>query len=128
MIFTDTGYCRGLFDKRDPHHKDSLEIKKFLDESNETTVINTTVLIETLNQSVKFNDDIHELYQNLNIIVSLTDKDYLKSLEINGWFGNSINFNDCTIISTMMDYGITKIVSFDSDFEKIGKYHVISKI
>ena len=33
MIFTDAGYCRGLFDKKDPHHKDSLEIKKFLDES-----------------------------------------------------------------------------------------------
>ena len=44
----------------------------------------------------------------------------------NEWFGNSINFNDFTIINTMMALGIEKIVSFDSDFKKIDNYKVIS--
>lgn len=49
MIFLDTGYFKGLMDNEDPHHKNSLKIKKYLIESNETTVINTTVVVETLN-------------------------------------------------------------------------------
>ena len=39
MIFTDTGYYRGLFDNKDIHHKDSLKIKDFLEDFNETTVL-----------------------------------------------------------------------------------------
>ena len=47
MIFLDTGYFKGLIDKKDFYHQDALEIREFLEESNETTVINTTVLVET---------------------------------------------------------------------------------
>ena len=131
MIFTDTGYYRGLFDKKDIHHKDSLKIKDFLEDFNETTVFNTTAVLETLNQSVKYNDDIKELYNELmteNIFISLTNDDYLNSMDINGWFGNSVNFNDCTIICTMMNLGINRIVSFDMDFEKLDNYEVISAV
>lgn len=52
IIFLDTGYFKGLMDKKDVHHKDALEIQEFLNNWNETTVINTTVLVETLNRSV----------------------------------------------------------------------------
>lgn len=129
MIFTDTGYYIGLLNKKDSHHKDSLRIKEKLNEYNETTVINTTVLVETLNQSVGTCENIKELYKDLkeeNKVIPLTKQDYLKSLEINRWYGNSINYSDCTIIKPMMDKGITRIVSFDGCFKKIGKYEVIS--
>jgi predicted nucleic acid-binding protein len=129
MIFLDTGYYIALLNNRDPHHVDSLRIKECLDELNEATVINTTVLVETLNRSVKIDENIKELYDDIsseNIIVPLTTQDYLKSLEINGWYKNSINYSDCTIIHTMMDMGITRIVSFDECFRKIGRYEVIS--
>jgi predicted nucleic acid-binding protein len=98
---------------------------------NETTVINTTVLVETLNRSVKIGDNLRNLYDGMydeNMVVQLTDRDYLKSLEINAWFGNSINYSDCTIINTMMAMGITRIVSFDDGFKKAGQYDVISCI
>ena len=88
-------------------------------------------MLETLNQSVKYNDDIKEPYNELmteNIFVSLTNDDYLNSIDINGWFGNSVNFNDCTIICTMMNLGINRIVSFDMDFEKLDNYEVISAV
>ena len=88
-------------------------------------------MLETLNQSVKYNDDIKELYNELmteNIFVSLTNDDYLNSMDINGWFGNSVNFNDCTIICTMMNLDINRIVSFDMDFEKLDNYEVISAV
>ena len=88
-------------------------------------------MLETLNQSVKYNDDIKELYNELmteNIFVSLTNDDYLNSMDINDWFGNSVNFNDCTIICTMMNLDINRIVSFDMDFEKLDNYEVISAV
>lgn len=130
MIFLDTGYFKGLMDKKDIHHQDSLKIKEYLDDSHETTVINTTVLVETLNKSFR-KDNVKELYDDLhakNRVIPLTNKDYLKSIEINGWFENSINYGDCTIINTMINLGIRQIVSFDSDFEKINAFNVISSV
>ena len=118
-------------DNRDNHHDEALKIKEFLIDSNESTVINTTVIVETLNRSVGTKDDVQEIYDDLysnNIVVFLTDEDYIKSLEINGWYNNSINYSDCTIITTMIDKGISKIVSFDGGFKKIGNYEVISEL
>ena len=129
MIFLDTGYYIALSDNKESHHIDSLKIKEYIDDLNETTVINTTVLVETLNKSVKTGENIKELYDDISsesIIVSLTKEDYLKSLEINGWYGNSVNYSDCTIVHTMMDMGINRILSFDACFKKIGKYDLIS--
>ncbi|WP_298499585.1 type II toxin-antitoxin system VapC family toxin [uncultured Methanobrevibacter sp.] len=130
MIFLDTGYFKGLLDKKDRHHKDAL-INEFLVDSNETTVINTTVLVETLNRVVGTGNSINKVFNNLhdeNRVIQLTGKDYLRSLEINGWYGNSINYADCTIINTMMNLGITQIVSFDSDFKKINVFEVICNV
>lgn len=129
MIFLDTGYYIGLLDEKDSHHNDSIRIRDEIEGYNETTVINTTVIVETLNQSVGTCENIEELYNNLkeeNKVISLTKQDYLKSLDINGWYGNTLNYSDCTIVKTMMNLGITRIVSFDGCFKKIGKYEVIS--
>lgn len=131
MIFLDTGYFKALMDYKDAHYDDSLKIKEFLEDSNETTVINTTVIVETLNRSVGIEGDIMNIYDNLhnmNTVIPLTNQDYLESLEINRWYGNSINYSDCTIIHTMMNMGIKTIVSFDGGFKKIRAYEVISCI
>ena len=52
-------------------------------------------------------------------IIMLTNADYIESLDVNMWFGNSINFSDCTIINTMIKRDIQDIVTFDRDFEKL---------
>lgn len=131
MIFLDTCYFKALMDDTDLHHDDALRIENYIDDFNENTVINTTVLVETLNWSVGTDDNVEYLYNDLNSqnhVVQLTDEDYLKSVMINGWYGNSINYSDCTIITTMMNMGIHRIVSFDGDFKKIKGYQVISSI
>ncbi len=130
MIFLDTGYFKGLIDEKDVHHETALNIKDYINSTNETTVINTTVLVETLNKT-KGIEDIKGIYDEINSenqIIHLTREDYLKSLMINGWYMNSINYSDCTIVNTMMKLKIRKIVSFDRGFEKIKGYHVISNI
>lgn len=128
MIFLDTGYFKGLMDSKDNHHDEALKIEDYLNKSNETTVINTTVLVETLNWSVGTNDAVKNLYEDLhreNAVVQLTPEDYLKSLDLNDWLKNSLNYSDCTIFNTMIDMGIHKIVSFDEGFRKINSLHVI---
>ena len=131
MIFLDTGYFRAIMDNRDIHHEDALKIEEYIDDYNETTVINMTVLVDALNWSVGTNDDLNDLFDELcskNDVIFLKNEDYYKALEINGWYGNSINYSDCTIINTMMDLGIKRIVSFDNSFKKINGYTVISAV
>lgn len=128
MIFLDTGYFKGLMDSKDTHHKEALKIEEYLTDSNETTVINTTVLVETLNWSVGTDDTVKELYKDLhdeNLLIHLTPEDYLNALELNAWLKNSLNYSDCTIFNTMINRGIHKIVSFDEGFRKINSLHVI---
>lgn len=129
MIFLDTGYFRGLMNVKDNHHEDALKIKDYLNEINETTVINTTVLVEILNRTVGSPINVKSVYDILhkeNKVIQLTDNDYQKSLDINKWYGNSINYSDCTILKTMMDMGINRIVSFDGGFKNLKGYKVIS--
>ena len=131
MIFLDSGYFKALDDEKDVHREDSLKIKKYLNECNEKTVINTTVLVETLNRVKGSYDIVKKMYKQLhaeNKVVELNNNDYLKSLDVSTWFGNSINYSDCTILNTMMNMGINTIVSFDNDFKKIGLFEVISTI
>lgn len=49
---------------KDNHHYDALKIKEYLDNINETTVINTTVLVEILNRAVGSPINLKSLYDN----------------------------------------------------------------
>lgn len=49
MFIIDTGYFKALMDDRDIHHKEALKINEYLKNKSETTIINTTILVETLN-------------------------------------------------------------------------------
>jgi len=131
MIFLDTSYFAGLMNHKDPNHQNSLNIKRYIEDINEPTVINTTVLVETLNRSVKTNILANNMYQTIkasNQIIELTNNDYMSALEVSLWFGNSINYSDCTIIHTMFNMRIRDIVSFDSDFNKVEGLNVISAV
>ena len=97
MIFLDSGYFKALHDDKDPYHNESLKIKDYINEQNEKTVINTTVLVETLNRVTGSYDIVKKVHDDLhakNKVVQLTDEDYEQSLEVSAWFGNSINYSD----------------------------------
>ncbi len=127
MIFLDSCYLKGLIDKKDTFHEKAL-LQDEIGEYNELTVINTTVLVETLNFTAKTNSIADGVYNELkcnNKIVSLTFEDYINSLNFNRGYGNSINYSDCTIINTMFGLGINKIATFDSDFSKIKGINIL---
>ena len=85
MIFLDTGYFKALYDEKDPHHNASLKIKDYINEHKETTVINTTVMVETLNRAKGPHDIVEKIYDDLhdkNQVIELTDDDYELSGDI----------------------------------------------
>ena len=130
MIFLDTSYINGLILTNDVHSSFSRNIKQSLEK--EAKVINITVLLEVFNSVNRYNffgnlDDLRNCLLNLNVFDFLTDEDYIKAFELFKFYNKSINFADCTILQTMQNYGITRIASFDSDFDKIKGIRRISE-
>ncbi|WP_461462308.1 type II toxin-antitoxin system VapC family toxin [Methanobrevibacter sp.] len=122
MIFIDSSYIIALMNKKAKKHKQAKQINELI--KKEYTTINSTVLIEILNNLTKkryelLRDDIINILYNMNKIIYLTPKDYDKALQICKDYNFAINYADCTILKTMIDYNINTIVSFNSDFDKI---------
>ena len=122
MIFLDTNYINGLIIKRDSYNDFSRNIKPFLEK--ETKATNITVLVEVLN-SLKLNNFngsfegiLHELL-HLGVFDYLSIEDYRKAMRLYKFYNFSINFSDCTILVSMQKHGISKIITTDSDFDKI---------
>ena len=131
MIILDSEYFKAVMNDKNRHHRNALKIKEYLKNNKETTVINTTILVETLKWCAGEDLSIKEIYDDLtkeNEYIKLTDEDYQKTLKINYLYENTIDYSDCTIINTMQDMGITKIVSFNSCFKEIDGLEVIDNI
>lgn len=120
MIFLDSSYLIALMLKQDRNYKKASDLKTTI--FNERIIINNTVLSEVLNSFNKYNS--LNLEHNVNNMFKfdidyLTEDDYKKALTYYRYYNTAINFSDCTILVTMSKYNTDKIVSFDSDFNKI---------
>lgn len=120
MIFLDSSYLIALMLKQDRNYKKASDLKTTI--FNERIIINNTVLSEVLNSFNKYNS--LNLEHNVNNMFKfdidyLTEDDYKKALTYYKYYNTAINFSDCTILITMNKYNTDKIVSFDSDFNKI---------
>ncbi|WP_283390437.1 type II toxin-antitoxin system VapC family toxin [Methanobrevibacter woesei] len=120
MIFLDSSYLIALMLKQDRNYKKASDLKTTI--FNERIIINNTVLSEVLNSFNKYNSP--NLEHNVNNMFKfdidyLTEQDYKKALTYYRYYNTAINFSDCTILVTMNKYNTDKIVSFDSDFNKI---------
>ncbi len=122
MLFIDTCYIIALMNNKARNHKQAEKISKLI--NNEYTIINSTVLIEMLNNLHKkryesLRDDILDMLYDMDDIHYLTSKDYDKALQICKNYNFSLNYSNCTILNTMIEYNVNTIVSFDDDFDKI---------
>lgn len=97
---------------------------------NERKVINNTVLNETLNafsgKGGKVGKDLYYLINEMFDIKYLTPSDYDDAINFYLHYDSSINYSNCTILSTMFQNNIGRIISFDSDFEKVSGVTVIN--
>ena len=128
MIFLNSTYLIGLIIDNDKHHLKATQLKPYL--KNEKKLINNTVLVETLNSLKRTNHRLNtktiiKCILKLDKIDFLTEQDYFKSLDLFNYYGQSINFSDCTILNTMQENGVNTIISFDSDFDKVNNINRI---
>ncbi len=127
MIFVDTTFLIALLIKSDPLHEKALEVSKSI---HDRKVINNTVLNETLNaftgKGGKVGKELYKLINEMFDIKYLNSNDYEEAIDIYLDFDSSINYSDCTILTSMFKNGINKIATFDSDFEKIRGLTIIN--
>ena len=126
MIFVDSSFLIARLIKNDKNHERALSIETQL---NEKRYINNTVLTETLNSFTNVGGNLgKQLFlalTEINELIYLSQEDYEKSLDIYLHYDSSINYADCTILESMEKLGLNKIVTFDSDFEKIKGLEII---
>ena len=127
MIFVDTSFLIALLVKTDSHHEEALKIAESI---HERKVINSTVMNETLKaftgKGGKIGKELYQIIEEMFDIGYLNQADHEHAMEIYLHFDSSINFSDCTILSTMIRNKIDKIISFDSDFEKVKGIKIIN--
>ena len=91
---------------------------------NEHKFINSLVLSETLNgihrcEKRKSIEEIYDILCETAEIVYLKQKDYIEAINLSKYYNNALNYSDFIILKTRQDKKINKIVSFDTDFDKI---------
>ena len=127
MIFVDTSFLIALLISTDHFHERALEISETI---NERKVINNTVLNETLNafsgKGGKIGKDLYNIILEMFDVEYLSPVDYEKAMDLFLHYDSSINYSDCTILTTMFQNNIDRIVSFDRDFEKIEMINLIN--
>ena len=124
MIFIDSSYLVALLNDRDQFHEKAKKIESKI--RKEKKIISSVILTETLNILSVFGGKTGKIIYNLinetHTIKYNSNKDfYDKVLEIFIKYDGTIGFSDCTSICIMKENNITKIVSFDSDFDKVNE-------
>ncbi len=128
MIFLDSSFFIAMMFPEDKNHIRSLELYHFL--KHENGIINNTVLVEVLNTISRYNSRINptSLYETLmeNYFIDyLQAENYNKAFNKFDHYNYSINYSNCTILETMENNDVNKIVTFDPDFKKVDGLIVI---
>ena len=125
MLFFDSSFILGLFNENDDNHQKVKDLLELVPEiSQQKKAINNIVLTEVLNKIKK------DYYRNVRVeiinfllsfdeIYYVDDEDYLNAIRLMQDYKYTINYSDCLILLSMVKNGITTIVSFDSDFNRV---------
>ena len=130
MIIVDSSYFIGLVDKRDQWHKNALALKKYFE--SEEVVITDLIVSEVLTEigQRKGGKEGHLIYQffkdNCKIIYS-TEQDFESAEKIYLNFDGKLSISDSLAVHYIYEMAINKIISFDSDFDKIKNITRISE-
>ena len=123
MYFLDTTFIVALFVSNDDWHQQAVDV--FQEIKNQQLTISKLVIAETitvLKNKLK-TKDILEIYRNIPNFFNIVDDSgmYDEAMNIFVKYDSTISFFDAMYVTVMEKEEITKIVSFDSDFDKIDK-------
>lgn len=124
MIFIDTNFFIGFFIKTDFWFERASEIIKEIPTEERIicqAVLNKIITLIGMKSDVKTCKKVYNYLKdtctifNENSIPNINDKIIETYINFNG----DLSFTDSTIIESMKELGIRKIISFDKDFSKV---------
>jgi len=122
LIFVDSSYLIALAITNDQWHKNAKKLRKMVEkEEKYLTTLNiaeTIALISykgNLEVAIIFYKYIRENYKIIDATLKLCDKSLEKFVKYNG----TLSPADVVALEVMENKKIDKIVSFDSDFDKV---------
>lgn len=121
MYFLDTSFLVGLFVTNDQWHSQAIEIYQKI--KNKKLIISKLVIAETitiLKNKLKTRE-IREIYNNISRLFYVIEDSNSFDGAMNEFvkYDSQISFFDSMYIFIMKEEHIDKIVSFDSDFDRV---------
>ena len=121
MIFVDSSFFIGLTDAKDQWHENALKVRVKI---HEDMVVSDLVISESVtsigNRSGgKAGVKLYDFFID-NCQIEYTDENLLReSMEAYIKYDGKLSVADSASIVIMKELGISKIISFDSDFDKV---------
>jgi predicted nucleic acid-binding protein len=127
MIFADSSYFIAIAREKDRWHEDALRISYKI---REQMLISELVICETITmvgsfEGGKAGKTLYEFFIDTCKIEFLNEEMMEKAMDTFLKYDGSISLADASSIEIMNKYNIKKIISFDSDFDKV---HEINRI
>ena len=121
MYFLDTTFIVALFVSNDQWHPQAINIYKKI--KNDELIISKLVIAETITvlKNKLRTKDIREIYINLPRLFEIIEDSALFDGAVNEFvkYDSNISFFDSMYVFIMNEKNISKIVSFDSDFDRV---------
>ncbi len=132
-IFVDTGWFKGLIDKRDEYHIKSKNIFKRL-KSERLPLVTTNFVVAEAFTLVRRKNGLYWANKLNGLMKNLEDKMEIErvTLEDEGrvwdWFWydwKDLSYTDCTSFAVMERLELKKVVTFDDHFKMAGFEKVV---
>ncbi len=135
MIFIDSSVFIGAAIGSDDLHTESLRLNKELEKSKERLVTSSSNLIEYIT-ALGYALGGKKAYQayldfliNPSLAVVYPDKELIsKAMQLHLKYDGSVGLVDIISVQIMLNHGIKRIASFDSDFDKIDGIKRVTKL
>ena len=121
MIFADSSYFIGLADSKDQWHQQAVGV---LNKIKDKLMISDLVISETVTSigsraGGKAGKRMYDFFCDNCEIVYFDDELLDEGMDIFLKYGGKLSVADSVSVATMKRKGIKKIISFDSDFDRV---------
>ena len=121
MIFADSSFFIGLLDKKDKWHDQALALSESINEEMMVSdlVISESVTLAGSRSGGKAGQKLHLFFVD-NCHIEYTDEDILREgMEVFLRYDGKLSIPDSVSVVLMRRKGISRIASFDSDFDGV---------
>ena len=132
MIFLDSSFLIAYYNENDNHHKRAVSLFQHLSEGEYGLVgISDYVFNECATVLLRRFGSLRQTVRVCELIQQLDTFEVDRALFEATWEmfksqDTELSFTDCSIIALMQAHGVTKVVTFDKEFDKVDGIEVVS--